>query len=409
MSNRPTFTPLVEFTANQPFRFTQHNAAPETEQSEDGSGRYYSSSQAFVNQAIVPNNNVFRIRSTNAKIKTLAAERWQTTNFANKKVLFLLPSAMLGSNVATLLFLEAFKKQFGARDVGVFCAGSAADVYLTSDLVKLYTLWISRNDMKRWNMIIDLGELESRRDIEVWPVDMEGDLLKAFGLDSSPNYPSAPRRKPWQNEPRIGILPLASSPLRTLPPSLTIDLTRALADVGKVTLCLNKYQHQGRLYDQVVRPELENACAIVDAYDTTGGLLQAVDEFDYAVFADSGPAHMSKLFATPGMAFYTAAHGDILQGRFENLARWSVGFQGKYCQAPCGLAKLRCDDKGRIGCMGSLETTLDNLPTTPKATNNNVVKQLLLDNPIPCVTALAGESKQIVDFVLQDFQSKRPD
>jgi hypothetical protein len=408
MSIKPTQTPLVEFTANQPFRFTQHNAAPETEQSEDGVGRYYSSSQAFVNQAIVPNRNVFRIRTTKARLKTLPHERWQSTNFSNKKVLFLLPSAMLGSNVATLLFLEAFKNQHKAREVGVFCAGSAADVYLTSDVAKLYTLWISRNELKRWHMIVDLGELESRRDLEVWPVDMEGDLLAAFGLTAGTAWPSAARKIPWTKKPRIGILPLASSPLRTLPPALTVSLARALAEVGDVTVCLNKYQHQGKLYDKTIRPEIGDVSMIVDAYDTIGGLLQAVDGFDYAVFADSGPAHMSKLFATPGVAFYTAAHGEILQGRFENLARWSVNFESGFCKAPCGLAKLRCDAEGRVGCMASLQTGLEDLPTTPKATNNAVVEQLLLKDPIPCVSALATETDQIIEFVLKDLTTKRP-
>ena len=407
MSSKGTQTPLVEFTANQPFRFAQHNAAPGTEQAEDGSGRYYSSSQTFVNQAIVPNSNVFRIKSTKAKLKTLAQERWLKTNFKNKRVLFLLPSAMLGSNVATLLFLDAFKSQLGATDVGVFCAGSSADVYLTSDLVKLYTLWISRSELKRWHMVIDLGELESRRDIEVWPVDMEADLLAAFSLTPATGYPASPRQKPWSNKPRIGILPLASSPLRTLPPELTAALAKKLSSLGDVTVCLNKYQHQGRLYDQVIRPELADSCTIIDDFETIGGLLKAVEDFDYAVFADSGPAHMSKLFGTPGVAFYTAAHGEILQGRFQNLARWSVSYQSEFCEAPCGLAKLRNDADGQTGCMASLQTKLDNLPTTPSATDNAVVKKLLLETPIPCVTALGQETDQIVEFVVQDLASKR--
>jgi hypothetical protein len=407
MSNKGTQTPLVEFIANQAFRFTQANAAPETEQAEDGVGRYYSSSQAFVNQAIVPNSNVFKIKSNKAKLKTLPQARWLTTNFKNKKVLFLLPSAMLGSNVSTLLFLDAFKSQLGVKDVGVFCAGSSADVYLTSDLVKLYTLWISRSELKRWHTVIDLGELESRRDIEVWPVDMEADLLTAFGLTPATGYPANPRQRPWPKNPRIGIFPLASSPLRTLPPDLTIALAKRLSGLGEVTICLNKYQHQGRLYDQVIRQELGGSCTIIDAFETIGGLLKAVEDFDYAVFADSGPAHMSKLFGTPGVAFYTAAHGDILQGRFQNLACWSVNYESEFCKAPCGLAKLRIDTDGHIGCMASLQTTVDNLPTTPKSTNNAVVKNLLLDTPIPCVTALGQETDQIIQFVLQDLAAKR--
>ncbi len=405
--NTSAQTVLAEFSANQPFQFGQHNAAASTKQSADGGGRYYTSSQQFLNQVVSANPAVFRIHSTTKRLKVTPREKWQSANFAKRKVLFLLPSHMLGSNVATLLFIHAFSEQKNTRQVGVFCAGSAADIYLTSDLAEVYTLWISRSELKRWDVVIDLGQLESRRDVDVWPVDMESELLQAFGLAPSQRYPGEARSDEWSSPPRIGILPLASSPLRTLPPRTTVELSKALSAFGNVTLCLNRFQHQGRLYRTVLAEQLPNEIEIIEAFDTIGGLVDAVRGFDYAVYADSGPAHIAKLFAAPGAAVYTAAHGDILQGRFTNLARWSVAFSGPHCAAPCGLAKLRLNTAGSMGCMGSLQTELENLPSTPKSANNREVERLLLNEPVPCVAALAEQTELLVDFVVEDFKNRR--
>jgi len=405
--NTSAQTVLAEFSANQPFQFGQHNAAETTKQSADGGGRYYTSSKQFLSQVVTANPTVFRIHSTAKRLKVTPREKWPSANFAKRKVLFLLPSHMLGSNVATLLFMHAFSEQKKARRVGVFCAGSAADIYLTSDLAEVYTLWISRSDLKRWDVVIDLGQLESRRDVDVWPVDMESELLQAFGLDPSGRFPGEARDAAWSAPPHIGILPLASSPLRTLPPRTTLELAKALAEFGQVTLCLNRFQHQGRLYQTELAGKLPAGVEIIDAFDTIGGLVDAVRKFDYAVYADSGPAHIAKLFAAPGTAVYTAAHGDILQGRFTNLARWSVDFSGPHCTAPCGLAKLRLDTQGRMGCMGSLQTELENLPSTPKSAANQDVERLLLNEPVPCVAALGEQTGRLVEFVVEDFKRRQ--
>ena len=79
------------------------------------------------------------------------------------------------------------------------------------------------------------------------------------------------------------------------------------------------------------------------------------------MFADSGPAHMAKRFAIPGVAVYTSAPPEALRGRFTNLAAWSVPFQGPHCLAPCGLAKLRQAADGTVGCMDPLVMALDEL------------------------------------------------
>ena len=400
-----TRTALLEFVARTDFRFAQQNASPAAAQAGRAGERYVTSAEQFANQVLVRNPQTFRILTTTKRLPCLARDRWRDVDYRGKRVLFLLPSQALGNNVATLLFLHAFREQRGTAAVGVFCARSTADIYLAGGDVEVFTLWIGAQELRRWDMIVDFGYLEARRDIEIWPIDMEVELLEAFGLQPSPRFPSEARAIRPGRPLSIGVLPLASSPLRTLPASATLALVEALRPHGQVTLCLNRTQQQGVLLAQALAGRLGTDVRVIEAFGSIGELLAAVDRFDYAVFADSGPAHMSKLFATPGTAVYTSAPGEVLQGRFTNLARWTVPFRGPHCAAPCGLAKLRQDATGRIGCMGSLGVSLAALPTTPKRQDPATVERLMA-SPVPCVAALAADPQGLADFVRADLQSR---
>ena len=157
------------------------------------------------------------------------------------------------------------EERFGLRDAGVFCTGPTHDIYLTNNLVTPYPIWIPKNEFKRWNVVIDLGHLETRQDIDIWPIDMEADLLAAFDLEPSNHYTGVARPLPARDR-RIGILPLASSPLRTLPVETTKALVRSLMRFGQVTLCLNRNQHQGMLYRQALG-EIDPSVETIDVFD----------------------------------------------------------------------------------------------------------------------------------------------
>ncbi len=399
-------TQLIEFAAQQDFRFRQQNASAESAQTGQGGERYYTTSRQFAERALAANPAQFRILKTDKRLKCLARDRWAGTNYRGRRVLFLLPSAALGNNVCTALFLQAFAERHDPRALGVFCAQSAADIYLGAGVAEVFTLWLPRRALSRWDVVIDLGHLESRRNIEFWPVDMEADLLAAFDLAPSTRFSGEARPLPDTDRLRIGLLPLASSPLRTLPVAATAALIEALAPAGDLVLCLNRFQHQGVLYRQALQDRLPPDVEVIDAFDSIGALLKAIDGFDYAVFADSGPAHMAKLFATPGVAVYTSAPGDVLQGRFRNLVNWTVPFEGPHCRAPCGLAKIRQTSDGRVGCMGSLGCTVDDLPTTPKRQAPAAVERLLLQEQVPCVAALAEAPDDLVRFVQADLTAR---
>jgi len=397
-----TRTPLLKFTAKAPFRFRQHNTGEKALQTGRGGETFFTTSEQFANRVVVATPKQFRVIDTRTTLPSLPRAEWSTYDFTGKRALFLLPSQALGSNVATLLFLQALREKFAMNGLGVFCARSAADIYLTDPQTTVFPLWIGERELKRWDVIVDLGHLESRRDVDIWPVDMEADLLDAFGVPPSRRYAAEGRALPTDRPPIIGLLPLASSPLRTLPISATRALCEALIGRGRIVLCLNKDQHQGVLYAREIGalpPEVE----IVDGFASIGDLLSAIGRFDYGVFADSGPAHMSKLFATPGVAVYSSAPGDVLQGRFRNLANWTIPFAGPHCATPCGLAKLRSTPAGRIGCMGSLGVPLEGLPDVARGANPQVVERLLLADPVPCIATLRDRPDALATFVLDDL------
>lgn len=398
-------TRLVEFAGRDAFSFRLPNVSAAAEQRGRAGERCLTNIEAFVNRIVVRHPRKFRMFDPDVRIACLPPRAWPTYDFTAKRVLFLLPSHALGDNVPVLTFLQALEEKFGLREIGVFCTGPTHDIYLTSPLVTAYPLWIPKRELRRWRVIVDLGHLERREDIDIWPIDMEAELLGAFALAPSRRYGGEARRVP-QAPLSIGVLPLASSPLRTLPPAATAALVEALAGFGRVTLCLNRNQHQGVLYRRALGA-LDPAVEVVEAFDSIAALLAAVAAFDYAVFADSGPAHMAKLFGTPGVAVFTSAPGEVLQGRFANLTRWSVPFSGPHCAAPCGLARVRATRDGRVGCMGSLETALAALPDLPGGRRPDIVERLLIEEPVPCVARLRDLSGELAQFVVRDLEERR--
>lgn len=396
---------MLSFAAREPFAFNQHNCRPAAGQSGQAKERYLTSSDEFLRHVILAAPQAFRILEERSQLPCLPPQDWGSADFRGKRVLFLLPSGALGDNVGTVLFLQAFAEQSGARAIGVFGARSTADMYLQSGIGTVYTLWIGRSQLKRWDLVVDFGHLEGRSRIDLWPVDMEAQLLAAFGLAPARRYGPEARPLPAGRGLRIGILPLASSPLRTLPVETSLALARLLAQEGEVAICLNANQQQGRLYRDALAPLLPPGCRIVEVFPTTGDLMDAIAGFDYAVFADSGPAHISKLFGTPGVAVYSSAPGEVLQGRFRNLSRWTVPYAGPWCASPCGLAKLRRHRDGRVGCMGSLQAPLEDLPGLPGGSDARVVERLFRE-PVPCIALLRDDPAPLLDFVAADLAAR---
>jgi ADP-heptose:LPS heptosyltransferase len=397
-------TQVLKFWARENFKFRQFNAA----EGQTGAGgmNYLTTSNLFLREMISKHPAQFRVLEPRHSLACEPIESWKELDLDGKRVLFLLPSDALGDNVAALLGIAALAEKFRLVEAAVFCARSAGDVFAAMRRIKTYPFWIAEKELRRYHHVFDLGHVEAQRDIEIWPVDMEHEVLAAFGLPPARAFPAEARPIRRERPLRLGILPIASSPLRTLPVAVAVDLAASLAARGEVTLFLNGAQAQGRLYREALAAAPPTGARIVEGFETIGALMRAIDELDYAVFADSGPAHMAKLFRLPGCAVYTSAPGEVLQGRFRNLARWTVPFKGPHCEAPCGLAKLRADAAGRLGCMGSLGVPLAALTGKPRAADPAAVETFLRRSPVPCVQELTRHHGALVDFVAADLERR---
>lgn len=403
MSNKAeTLTGLLEFTSRRAFRQTQ--PLSRLEQFGAANGIFLTSSEKFANGILLKDPTSYHITRPRVSIPCLAREAWARPNYQGKSVLFLLPGEALGEAAATFLFLSAFIAQMKPAKVGVFCARSCSDIYARDKRLKVFPIWIDRQELRRWQIVIDLGQLETRRNIDLWPVDMEGELLTAFG-GLSPNearYPSAGRAVTRISNLQLGFFPIASSPLRTLPPEVGIALAKTLSPWGDLKLVLNTQQRQGQLFAEAVTNHLPANAKIQGTLPTIADLLDQIAALDYAVFADSGPAHLSKLVGTRGLTVYSSAPGALLTGRFSNLARWQIEYSGPHCTAPCGLAKLRKGADGAVGCMGSLQRPLAELPYLAGLGDANQIDRLQ-HQPIPCLNHLAKSPSALIATLEADL------
>lgn len=397
-------TRFVGFRAAADFRFGIPNASQRADQAGKAGQVYLTNVQQFITQALQANPKV-QLAAEPIRVPCLSIDAWATADFSGRKLLVLLPGQALGDCTQAAMALQALIEARGPKSITVACAGPAYDIIASNRNLSVRSLWFGHAELAGYDHVIDLGHMSATWNIDIWPVDFETAMLEAFSIPPSRSYPETARPLPANRRPKIGILPLASSPLRTLPVRTVQAIAEALSAHGDLTLCLNSNQRQGQLMAESLDLP-KDSVRIHDNFPTISALVQAVRGFDYAVFADSGPAHIAKLFATPGVAIYTSAPSAVLQGRFTNLTAYNVPYQGEHCAAPCGLAKVRQTADGRIGCMGNLGVTLAVLPDVPRRASPEAVERLIQE-PVPCVRALDSGCEDIAAFVKADFLSRR--
>ncbi len=393
-------TRFIAFRASTSFRFGIPNASKRADQTGKAGRIYLTNVQQFATQALQTNSKV-ELATEAVTLPCLPISDWQAADFKDRKLLVLLPGQALGDCTQATMALQALIEARGVKSITIACAGAAYDIIASNRRLDVRSLWFERAEVEKFDHVIDLGHMSSTWTIDIWPVDFEAAMLDAFGIPPSTSYTAEARPLPANRRPKIGILPLASSPLRTLPVDVVHGIVAALSDHGDLTICLNSNQGQGRILAESLAPQ-QQTLRILDNFPSIAALVSAVREFDYAVFADSGPAHIAKLFGTPGVAIYTSAPSHVLQGRFRNLTAYNVPYSGPHCTAPCGLAKVRQAADGQVGCMGSLKLSLADLPNVPRGPNLAAV-QRLIDAPVPCVKALTANRDQLAAFIAADF------
>ena len=396
-------TRFLPFRARTSFRFETPNASQHARQAGKAGTVYLTNIGQFTRQALVGSKH-FELAQSAITLPCLPVEQWAAADFRDKTLLVLLPTQALGDCTQALMALHALHEARRPKSITVACAGAAYDIFATNPFLTVRPLWFAKAEADRADYVLDLGQMLAGHDIDLWPVDFEGAMLEAFAVPPSSTYDAQGRPLPTGRPLEIGLFPLASSPLRTLPVAVVRHLAEVLTGRGNLTVSLNIWQEQGKLMQQQLQA-LGRGIRILESHPSIGDIVQSIARLDYAVFADSGPAHMAKLSATPGVAVYTSAPSHVLQGRFRNLAAYDVEYSGAYCSAPCGLAKVRQARSGDIGCMGSLELPLEDLPETPQARSDAAVRQLIAD-PVPCVKALAEQRERLGAFIANDIESR---
>lgn len=398
----PARKKFTRFASKVPFQFGLPNVSPTLGQSSDGSPIYFTRTTSLLRQQALATAPSVQIKSDAFHPRVLPRAAWSETDFAKSSVLFLIPDDALGDCVGMVLFFRAFAQKYPDAKIAVLNSASASDIFATVADIEIFQLFISSKQLARFDHVIDLSEMEGWETIAQMPVNPEESLCTAFALSPITLPARQPVAKPGMN---IGILPMASSPLRTLPPALVRDIAQMLGHAGhQITLILNAYQGVMRAYkDSIAADELENV-TVIDGFRTIGELIGFMEKQDYVVLADSGPAHITKLFQTPGLGIYTSAAANVLQGRHTNLRNWQSSYRGDFCAAPCGLAKLRATSDGQIGCMGSLKVPFDQLGDLPTTSNKALAEKMVVESTVPCVSHLQSDQDSIFQMLDEDLK-----
>ncbi|WP_339859203.1 glycosyltransferase family 9 protein [Thalassospira alkalitolerans] len=400
--HHPSRKKFTRFSSKLPFQFGLPNVSPGLTQASDGSPTYLTRTTSLLRRQILANAASVKIISDDIFPDVLKRNAWNDTAFDNKRILFLIPDDAIGDCVGMALFLRAFCTKYPLAKIAVLNSGSASDIFATLPDIKVFQLFISSKRLRTFDYLIDLSEMAGWKDIATMPVNPEAALCETFGIDPIPlNSQRQPKLAPGM---KIGILPMASSPLRTLPPSLVRKLAKTLAASGyKTTLILNAYQGVMKKYKDALGPFDDQNIKIIDGFKTIGDLVSFIENQDYVIVADSGPAHITKLFQTPGIGIYTSASASTLQGRHQNLLTWQSTYKGDFCEAPCGLAKLRATADGKIGCMGSLGLSADKLSNLPQTHDKALAERLVTEAPVPCVAELTQQTPDFLTYLAHDL------
>lgn len=317
-----------------------------------------------------------------------------------RSVLFLLPSDALGDCILYAGAIRQVIEAYRPGRIAVAFSGRSTDVFAhLGAAVEIHPLLLPRRALLDADLVIDFAtDLPALRHAAIEMVAIDALILQHLGLPTS--YRWLHRREPREVR-RIGVFPQSSSSVRTLPPSLTAFLVSALRARGfAVEIVVERRFRQGALHGDRLVAILGADAPIVDHLATVEQLLGFVRDIDYGIFCDSGPAHVSKMFAVPGFGIYTTVAADVVQGDFDNLASWSADYAGDWCRAPCGLVTLmRTAEGDHYGCMDSLGRRRADL-VLPARVPDAEVDRFLLAAPVACVASLVRDQDAILASVL---------
>ena len=116
-------------------------------------------------------------------------------------------------------------------------------------------------------------------------------------------------------------------------------------------------------------------------------------KIEFAIFCDSGPLHLSKLYGKKGLLISTSVDSSKLISKFDNILTFNSKYKTQYCNAPCGLTNI-INFNGNHGCFDSLKINKKDIMRFDKKNllnRGNLAKsyKFYTDIPVGCVKSLS--------------------
>lgn len=265
---------------------------------------------------------------------------------------------------------------------------------------------IQDQEIKQYQGVIDLQNLDELSEQVYTPFDVEGRLLEAFDVPPSRRIPGVGRPPRDPKNPRINLFPLASDPLRTIPPAVTRAVALAAAEFGPVNILLNPHQLESAPYADALMGGLPGNVTITMEAMGFEDLVKIVSETDYGLFCDSAPCHLAKLYDVMGFAVFTTIPADMRVGRYRNFRAWQAKYRGRHCQAPCGLALLLTTPSGQRGCWETLGPDHAGYRRSRVIGDEKELLGFTFDRPVPCVAAVRDKASVLAKAVARDIRNR---
>jgi len=331
---------------------------------------------------------------------------WPQLKSFKGRVLVVMPSNAIGDCAMVLCALAAVKDAAPDLELGVAFVGRSHPVFPWDPDIRVHPYVLHENELKQYQGLVDLYNFKAWGGQAYTPFDFEGELLKAFAVPPSPRIAGKGRPPRDPNNPVIRVFPLASSPVRNLPPAATAALARAAADVGQVEIVLSPYQPETDRYIAALKDELPAGVGITTDIRRTRDLIKKVAETDYGIFTDSGPCHIAKLYDVMGFAVFTTIPAELRVGRYHNIRVWQARYSGRHCTAPCGLSMLLRTPSGKRGCWETLGPEHGGYRVSKVVGDRDECFGFTFVNPVPCVATLRDGAPDLAQALAEDIDTR---
>lgn len=243
---RRTWATFLDFSPERDFKVEVPNCGRVRTQTLGAGQRGLVRHRMLRRQLLGPWRSNIRVLGETARLKISPLRA--VSGARGRSVLFICPSEAVGDCVMYALAIECIARSFRPSRLGVAFTGSASDVFACMEFpVTLFPLLLPRDSLRTFDVVVEFeADVPAMRTIAETVITIDDAILGHLGLVRTGDGRERERRGPIR---RIAPLPQSSTPIRTLPPSLTQTIARGLAQLGMdVEIIVNPHTRQGGHY-----------------------------------------------------------------------------------------------------------------------------------------------------------------